>query len=210
LESVTLFSFIRGLAETSSTLIAGFDDQIVAACLTAKRSTDVLSDILAVASRIKMSPERARFFTQAPGFVQFLCRFAQNQSISEHALLDAVILLTSLVLFQEETMKLNFDLVALTARIFLANRTDIDIQGQALFVFARLTSRPEMRDQIFRNQALLGGIVDASSSTDAGVRAAANLILDAGSSFSPEIRDYLKGPRFDRFNSDWIQAIADK
>jgi hypothetical protein len=210
-ESGSFLSLIRNLAEASPELVVGFDGEIVAACLGCQKNREFLRDLIAIASRSQMSPERARSFVRAQGFVQLLCRFVQTQGIGEQAMLDAAVLLSSLMMVaDEEGVKVNLDLVTLVGRILLSHRADCGVQTQCMFTLARLTYHTGMRDRIFREPALLDAIVEASASKDAALKNAGTLVLDAGSCFSPEVREYLKRPRFDRFNSDWIQAMSSK
>jgi hypothetical protein len=200
-----LLRLIRNLAQSHPGSVAGFDEEIVQAFFANKKRMDAMAEIMAIASRLKMTPDRAKFFSQFPGLLSLIYGLLRGQ-FHQQFRLESVVFLSSILLLCEQVPQV--DLVKMIADILSGNRNDPDIQGQCLFALSRLIYVPQLRDQVFK-PAMLEGILELSSSKVVAVRTIANLILDAGATFSPKIRNCLKGPRFDRFNRDWL-VVAER
>jgi hypothetical protein len=198
---------VRNLSEAQPGLITGFDDDIVNACFANKKRIEILTEIMAIASRLKMTVERANFFAQFAGFLPLIYGFLKVPSVPQQFRVESIVFLSSVLLLCEQVPQV--DLVKMIVDLLAANRSDPDVQAQCLFALSKLAYIPELRDQVFR-PAVLDGVLELASSRNAAVKAMADLILEAGAMLNPNIRESLKGPRFDCFNREWLETLPGK
>jgi hypothetical protein len=103
---------------------------------------------------------------------------------------------------------LDCGIVELVAERFLARPEDLDTQTQCLYAFHRFACHAGPRAELLKNPEVSERIVTLAASPNAVVNKTANAVIDALDSFDAKIGAMLRGPRFDAFNREWLDAVA--
>lgn len=205
-ENKILLKLIRNIADTQPQLIEGFDEDIIKASINNARNMDALCDIFAVASRAKMTNQRAIFFTSKSEFVSLLIQILSNRNARPQLHLECVMLITSVLLFKEPAkIVLAAKVVDKIVNVFRWYTDDIDIQIQCMFNFYRLIIHSDSRVELLKNDDVIDMIIKYSASRNAVMNSIANTILEALEIFDKKTAQKIKFPRFEAFNEEWLQ-----
>ena len=209
-ENRALLKMIRNVADNQPTLIDGFDDEIVKACLKNSSSMESLCDIFAISSRAKMTSARAKFFTGIKEFVSLIVSVLSNRRAIPQLQLECVMFVSSVVLYSEPAKNLGPQIVDRVVDVFLWNPDDLDIQVQCLFAFCRFICHTDSRNALIGHREIIDTVIAHSASRNAVLSAIANSVLELLVSFDKEWKEKIKRPRYMAFNQEWIRAIGGK
>jgi hypothetical protein len=205
-----ILRLIRNVAEFQPELATGFDDELISSCLVPGRAQGELLSILSVANRVKMSSERAKYFTSHRRFMDLLARALWNKAVNAQLHLEVIIFIAAVCLFSDAAKAvLDCGIVAAVAARFLARPDDLDTEVQCLFAFHRFACHAGTRAELLKETNILEAIVRLAASTNAIVNRTANAVIEVIISFDSRMAAKMQGPRFDSFNSEWLEAVAD-
>jgi hypothetical protein len=157
-----------------------------------------------------MTAERARAFAGERPFVELLAALLRRAATRAQLRLEVVMLVAAVCLFADAAKPLlAAGVVAAVVALFRDRRDDLDTQAQCLFAFHRFVCHARTRAELLGATDALGRVVDCAASTNAVVNRMANAVIEAVAAFDPRAAASLKGPRFDAFNREWIEAVAE-
>ena len=209
-ENIVLLKMIRNVADNQPTLIDGFDQEIVKACLKNSSNMEMLCDIFAISSRAKMTSARAKFFTGIKEFVAIIVSVLSNKRSMAQLQLECVMFVSSVVLYSEPAKTLGPQIVDRVVDVFLWNPDDLDIQVQCLFAFCRFICHGDSRHRLIGHKEIVDTVIAHSASRNAVVSSIANSVLESLVTFDKEWKEKIKRPRYMAFNQEWIRAVGGK
>lgn len=205
-ESKILLKLIRNIADNQPSLIEGFDEEIVKACINNARNMDALCDIFAISSRIKMKNARAMSFLSKKEFVSLIIQILSNQDARAQLHLECVMFVSSISLFKEPAKILQeAKIVEKVINVFKWHSDDVDIQTQCMFSFYRFIIHSDSRSDLLKHDEVIDMIIRHSASRNAVLNSIANTVLEALEIFDKNTAEKIKLPRFEAFNEEWLQ-----
>ena len=203
-ENRLVLHMLRNLADSQPAIFVGFDNEILAAALKYGKKVEYIVDIVGIAGRSKMNVERAKFFCASKPLLELVFFYLNADSVAAPVHVEFIIFVGSLALFSASAATLTqAGLIPALVRL-LVSKTDLDVLTQVMFAFSRLTIHTASRAELLKRNDAIEAVLKHSSSRNAGLASIAGELLSTIGVFDRTWAEKLKTPRFDAYNSEWM------